>query len=283
MRVMITGAGGQLGQEMVKISQGRGHETVPFTSRQLDITGAGAVREAVARHRPDAVINCAAYNAVDQAESDWKQAFLVNGLGVRNLALASREAGAVLVHYSTDYVFDGHSTRPYTIVDHPHPISRYGESKLLGEQAVRDLSARFFLIRTSWVFGPGNTNFAQKVLEWSRQRDELRVVDDQVSTPTGTRDLAGATLDLLETGNFGLYHLTNTGSCSRYAWARYILETTGWKGTILPAKTAEFPTPARRPAYSVLDNFGSPDVLGYELSSWEEATIAYLEEMKVIP
>ncbi len=283
MKVMITGAGGQLGQEMTKQAATRGYDTIPFTSRELDITVAGAVRGAILRHRPDAVINCAAYNAVDQAERDWKRAFLVNGLAVRNLALAAHEAGAVLVHYSTDYVFDGLSPRPYTIADRPNPLSRYGESKLLGEQAVRDHSRRYFLIRTSWVFGPGNTNFAQKVIEWSRQNDRLKIVDDQVSSPTCTRDLADATFGLLETGQFGLYHLTNGGSCSRYEWAKYILDATGWKGVLLPAKSEEFPTPALRPAYSVLDNFGAAEVRGQELPPWEDATRAYLEETGGIP
>lgn len=283
MKLLITGAGGQLGQEMVKLSRVSGHETISFTSRDLDITNAGMVRQAIVRHRPDAVINCAAYNAVDQAETDWRRAFLVNGLAVRNLALSAMETGSVIVHYSTDYVFDGEVTRPYTIADRPNPLSRYGESKLLGEHAIRDHSERFFLIRTSWVFGRGNTNFAQKVLEWSRQNDHLKIVDDQVSSPTSARDLARATLDLLATGRFGLYHLTNAGSCSRYEWAGYILDTAGWKGVLHPAKSDEFPTPAKRPAYSVLDNFGAAEVLGYSLPPWEDATRAYLEAMEAIP
>ena len=283
MRLMITGAGGQLGQEMAKQAGTKGHDAIPFTSRELDITNTAAVRGAVLRCRPDAVVNCAAYNAVDQAEQEWRRAFLVNGLAVRTLALAAREAGAILVHYSTDYVFDGLSTRPYTIADRPNPLSRYGESKLLGEQAVRDHSSCYFLIRTSWVFGPGNTNFAQKVLEWGRQNDRLKIVDDQVSSPTRTRDLADATLGLLETEQFGLYHLTNGGSCSRYEWAKYILDATGWKGVLIPVKSEEFPTPARRPPFSVLDNFGAAEVLGWELPPWEDATHAYLEEMGGIP
>lgn len=283
MKVMITGAGGQLGKEMAAQAAMRGYDTIPFTSRELDITKVGSVRDAISRCRPDAVINCAAYNAVDEAEREWKRAFLVNGLAVRTLALAANEGGAILVHYSTDYVFDGLSSRPYTIADRPNPLSRYGESKLLGEQAVRDHSRRYFLIRTSWVFGPGNTNFAQKVIEWSRQNDRMKIVDDQVSSPTSTRDLAGATLDLLETGQFGLYHLTNSGSCSRYEWAKYILDATGWKGVLLPARSEEFPTPARRPAYSVLDNFGAAEVRGHDLPLWEDATRVYLEEMGGIP
>ena len=283
MHIVITGAGGQLGQDMATLCRKKGYTVTPFTSKQLDITDAGAVRSTITRLHPEAVINCAAYNAVDRAETDWRSAFRVNGFGVRNLALAARETDSVLVHYSTDYVFDGRTDRPYTIADLPNPLSRYGESKLLGEQVVRDLSSRFFLIRTSWVFGAGNTNFVEKVLEWSRDKTELKVVDDQVSSPAYTVHLARATLDLIATGTYGLYHLTNAGSCSRYEWARYILEATGWNGTILPAKTAEFPAPARRPAYSVLDNIGSPEVLGYDLPGWEEATCAYLKEVKAIP
>lgn len=283
MKIMVTGAGGQLGQDVVNQSRIRGYDTLPFTSGALDITDSAAVREIVARIRPYAIINCAAYTIVDQAERDWKRSFLVNGLGVRNLALAARTCDTILVHYSTDYVFDGQAQRPYTVVDQPKPISRYGESKLLGEQMVQNHASRYFLIRTSWVFGTGNTNFAQKVLEWSRERSELKVVDDQIASPTSTFDLARATLDLIKTEAYGLYHITNTGSCSRYTWARYILDATGWNGTILPAKTAEFPTPARRPPYSVLDNFGFPEVVGYSLPPWEEACLVYLKAMKVIP
>lgn len=283
MKIMVSGAGGQLGQDVVNQSRARGYDTLPYTSGALDITDSAAVHEIVTRNRPHAIINCAAYTVVDQAERDWKRAFMVNGLGVRNLALAARTCDAILVHYSTDYVFDGQVQRPYTVVDHPRPISRYGESKLLGEQMVQNHASRYFLIRTSWVFGTGNTNFARKVLEWSREKSELKVVDDQIASPTYTFDLARATLDLIKTEAYGLYHITNSGSCSRYAWARYILDATGWNGTILPAKSAEFPTPARRPAYSVLDNFGFPEIVGYSLPPWEESCRVYLNAMKAIP
>jgi len=283
MTILITGANGQLGQDIRKECDRRG---IPYTaadSRSLDITDKRAVRAYMKDRAPETIINCAAYNAVDQAETEWRRAYQVNGLAVRDLALAAREMDAVLVHFSTDYVFDGSSTHPYTIVDAPNPLSRYGKSKLLGEQEVLTLSDQFFLIRTSWVFGTGNVNFARKVLEWSRDKDALSIVTDQVSSPTYTRDLARATLDLCETGYYGLYHVTNSESCSRYDWARFILETIGWKGSLYPAKTPDFPTPARRPAFSVLDNFGLREALGYDLPSWETATLNYLKEMKVIP
>ncbi len=283
MVILITGAHGQLGQDIQKECENRGIPCIAANSHILDITDTQAVRIFVKNHAPDTIINCAAYTAVDDAETEWRRAYLVNGIGVRNLALAARDAGAVLVHYSTDYVFDGRSTLPYTIADAPNPLSQYGKSKLLGEQEVLTHSDRFFLIRTSWVFGRGNVNFPRKVLEWSKDRDALSIVNDQVSSPTYTRDLARATIDLCETGYFGLYHITNKGSCSRYEWTRFILETIDWKGSLSPAQSSDFPTPASRPPFSVLDNFGSPEVLGYDLPSWETATENFLKELDVIP
>ena len=276
MNVVITGAGGQLGQDMFSACIKRNFEVEAADSRRLDITDYRAVTKFLARYSGDLVINCAAYNAVDQAEEDWETAFRINGLGVRNLVRAVNEYGGTLVHYSTDFVFDGESPRPYTVADTPRPINRYGESKLLGEQFVRDLSERYYLIRVSSVFGPGKTNFVKKVIEWSKTGKELRVVDDQVSSPTYTPDLADATLDLIKTGMHGLYHLTNSGSCSRYGWASHILDLLGWKGTIIPVSSQEFMTPAKRPRFSVLDPFGFPELLGYKLPDWKDATSRFL-------
>jgi dTDP-4-dehydrorhamnose reductase len=275
MKVLITGAGGQLGREMQEACRKRGMEVLALDSNMLDITDFSAVKKAFAEFSPGWVINCAAYNAVDQAETEWKRAYSVNGYGPKHLALAAAEHGAVLVHYSTDYVFDGKKASPYTIADPPHPLSRYGTSKLLGEHMVLHHCSRHYVIRTSWVFGKGKENFAEKVLAWSRTKDQLRIVDDQISTPTFSVDLADTTLDLLETGLYGLHHVTNSGACSRYRWAQKILELDGWEGTLLPAKTREFPTPAERPLYSVLDNFGTEEVLDHPMPSWEDAVVRY--------
>jgi dTDP-4-dehydrorhamnose reductase len=284
MKILITGANGQLGREIAQLCKSQKITCIAADSKTLDITDKKAVMAIVRAHAPDIIINCAAYNAVDLAENEWEKAFLVNGVGVKNLALAANESGARLVHYSTDYVFDGKKSEPYTIVDQPHPLSRYGESKLLGEMNVRDLCQSYYLIRVAWVFGKGNTtNFAGKVLEWSRGKKEIAVVDDQVSSPTYTIDLAKATLDLVATDSFGLYHITNAGACSRYAWAEYILDRIHWDGKLLRAKSRDFKTAAERPAYSVLDNFGTRQAIGYDLPTWEDATLRYLKETGAIP
>ena len=279
MKVIITGAGGQLGQDMVQACIRRNIPVDAADSRQLDITDFWAVQKFLSEHPGDLVINCAAYNAVDQAQQDWETAFHINGLGVRNLVRAVNECGGTLVHYSTDFVFDGDSPRPYTVADTPRPINRYGESKLLGEQYVRDLSDRYYLIRVSSVFGPGKTNFVKKVIEWGKTGRELRIVDDQLFSPTYTLDLAEATLDLVKTSMHGLYHITNSGSCSRYGWASYILDFLGWKGTIIPVSSNEFQTAARRPRFSVLDPFGFPELLGYHLPDWKDATSRFLARL----
>jgi dTDP-4-dehydrorhamnose reductase len=279
VKILITGAQGQLGKDITQLCRKKEHIVIPYGSRDLDITRYEDVIKEVLDIIPDIIINCAAYNAVDQAEVDWERAFEVNGLGPKNLALAASVTGSHLVHYSTDYVFNGRTSRPYTLADIPDPVSRYGESKLLGEQMVMRHARRYFLIRVSWVFGSGNVNFAHKVLEWSTKQRSITVVDDQVSTPTYTRDLATATLDLIDTGQPGLYHITNSGSCSRFAWSKFILDLTGWTGNLISGKSADFQTLANRPNFSVLDNFGTCKAIGYDLPPWQDATKRFLHEI----
>lgn len=284
MTILVTGAGGQLGRDIVRACDQRKIDCIAAGSRTLDITRFRDVMDFVQKEPGiDALINCAAYNAVDEAEQDWRRACLVNGIGVRNLVHAAVFLDVPIVHYSSDYVFDGAKKSPYTIGDPTSPIGKYGESKLLGEQVVRDHAMWYYLIRTSWVFGTGNVNFPKKVMEWSRGKNELRVAEDQVASPTYTVDLARATLDLLDSGIFGMYHVTNAGSCSRYDWAAYVLKKIGWQGDLVRARSDEFRTPARRPPFSVLDNFGTEESLGYSLPSWQDATDRFLEEMGEIP
>jgi dTDP-4-dehydrorhamnose reductase len=273
MRILVAGAGGQLAREIIAKA---GDVTAP-DEKDLDITDFSIVSELVADTRPDIVINCAAFNDVDGAEENWQKAFLANGIGVKHLALACRKNNAVLMHFSSDYVFDGMSKKPYTIADIPNPINTYGQSKLLGEELIREHADRYFLIRTSWVFGDGEFSFPQKLLEWASKKITLRVVDDQVSSPTYTVDLARAALSLARTENYGLYHVTNSGHASKYEWAEFILRKKGWTGTLEPAKSSEFDTPARRPGFSVLDNFPISSAIGEVMPSWQDATERFLK------
>ena len=300
MKILIAGSGGQLAGEVIRAADAGGYEVAAFDRKALDITSSGSVYRAVSEVRPDVVINCAAYNDVDGAETDWQDAFLVNGIGPRHLALACDKYNSTLVHFSSDYVFGGarppatakignavsrpdkggaalNGPRPYTIADRPEPVNRYGESKLLGEEFLRSHSARYFLIRTSWVFGEGKHSFPKKVLEWASKNKTLRIVDDQVASPTYTQDLAGAVMKLISTENYGLYHMTNSGFCSRFEWAAFILQNMNWPGSLEPAKSAEFNTPARRPEFSVLDNFPIVQTLGSLLPAWQDATERFLK------
>jgi len=321
MKLLITGANGQLGQDLQKECKRRGiqyiatdylegstlHEapgaddscdvsrgtTYEPNANQpicqsanqllhLDITDLKSVRVAASQTNPDAIINCAAYNAVDKAEEDWENAFLVNAIGPKNLAIAANERGIPLMHFSTDYVFDGKKGNSYFVWDEPKPLSKYGQSKLYGEQLVSLLSNRIFIVRLSWVFGAGNTNFVKKILEWSKGKNELKIVDDQISSPAYTVDLSSAILDLLETKAYGIYHMANTGYCSRYEWAKYILELTRWKGKIVPVKSSDFKTAAQRPEFSAMNTFPLKETIGYELPDWKGATKRFLKDLGVI-
>lgn len=274
MRVLVTGASGQLGQDLMR-ELGRGRFSAEATDvAELDITDLGAVRRTLRGFQ--AVINCAAYNDVDRAEGEEEAAIRVNALGPRNLAIACEEKGAVLMHFSTDFVFDGTKGSPYTIADRPRPLSAYARSKLRGEEEVSAHCRRFYLVRLSWVFGKaGQVNFPRKVLGWAKGKEVLRVVGDQVSRPAYTADLVSPLVKLLDSGAFGLYHLANEGICSRFEWAGHILKSAGLKTTVQPAKTGEFAEAARRPAYSALDLHPLEDMFG-PLPDWRDATDRFL-------
>ena len=282
MKILITGANGQLGRDIQKLFQKSSIDLVAPGSTTLDISDLTSVIKFISDHPCDVIINCAAYNDVDLAEKEWKMAFAVNGLGPRNLAIAAHNTETPLVHFSTDYIFDGLLGRPYTIADIPRPVSRYGESKLLGESFLRDLTDRFILIRTASLFGTGNWNFPKKIIEWGTGKKELKVITDLVSSPTYTVDLARATLDIIKKEAYGTFHITNSGFCSRYEWAGYILEKIGWEGNILPCTSGEFPTIAKRPPISALDNFGTEETLGYSLPGWMDATDRFLKELELM-
>jgi dTDP-4-dehydrorhamnose reductase len=283
MRALVTGSEGQLGREFTRRFSVDGVEHTVLSRNELDITDLRKVRGVISEYKPDFVFNCAAYNAVDKAEEDWRSAFLVNGIGVKNLIIASEETSSTLVHYSSDYVFDGAKEAPYTIADRTNPINSYGQSKLLGEDAIlRAGYPRYYLIRTSWVFGGGEQSFIGKLLGWMKSTKSLKIVDDQISSPSHTEDLVVGTLELITTESYGLYHMSNSEKCSRYEWAEFVLKVMNWDGELMPAKSSDFPNPARRPAYSVLDNFPLEETISFLLPDWREATERFLKREGLI-
>ena len=283
MKILITGANGQLGQEFQKLFQKENIEYIPTDHKTLDITKLNQIREFVRENIKDKkithIINCAAYNLVDKAEEDWQTAYTVNGLGPKNLAIIANEIKAEIIHYSTDYVFSGKKQQPYTMYDTPDPINKYGESKVLGERFIQNIAEKYYLIRVSWVFGIGNNNFAKKVIQWSKNNKILRIVDDEISAPTYAVDLAYATYKIIIEKAYGLYHITNT-KASRYEWAEYILKKMNWNGKLERASKDEFNLPAKRPEYSVLDNYGLKETIDYEMPTWQDATERFLKELK---
>jgi dTDP-4-dehydrorhamnose reductase len=272
LRVLVTGANGQLGQELAELLPERGYEVRALSRRELDIADPASVDRAVEDHSPELLINAAAYTNVDGSETETGTAYAVNALGPRNLAQACERRGCELLHVSTNYVFDGESDRPYEPFDLPNPISAYGRTKLAGEEYVKHLSSRWYLVRTAGVYGRGH-NFVRTMLQVARERDVLKIKDDEFISPTYARDLAEGIAEVVETGLYGLYHLTNSGSCSWYEFAEEIFSLSGTEIEVLPIPTSEYPLPAARPANGVLSSLGGP-----MLRHWREALADYLEK-----
>ncbi|SFA57969.1 dTDP-4-dehydrorhamnose reductase [Anoxybacillus pushchinoensis] len=254
MKVVVTGAKGQLGTDLVHLLADRGYKVYGYGRDELDITNFEQVKQVISEVNPDVVIHAAAYTKVDLAESEPDQAFLINAYGTRNVVVASEAIGAKLVYVSTDYVFDGTANVPYNEFAPTNPLSVYGKSKLAGEQFVRDLHSKFFIVRTSWVYGKHGNNFVKTMLKLAQERDELMVVHDQIGCPTYTVDLANCILELIQTEKYGIYHVSNSGHCSWYEFAKAIFEEAGIEVKVNPCTTKDFPRPAPRPAYSVLDH-----------------------------
>jgi len=278
MRLLVMGARGMLGTDILQ--DWKSDEVIPADSNEADIRDLEQVRALVSKVRPDWIILTAAYTDVDGSERNPDLAFAVNGKGTENVARAAAEFGSRLFYVSTDYVFDGTSTRPYETTDPIHPLNTYGASKAAGEQAVQSLAHEWSIGRTSWLFGASGPSFPEKILRASESRPELTVVSDQAGSPTFTRDLASAILQLIHAEARGLVHITNTGVCSWFEFAKEILHQAGRDAILVrPVTTAEFPRPARRPAYSVLSPASLNDYR-ITLRHWKEAVSVYLQDLR---
>lgn len=276
LNVLVTGAGGQLGSEMRRLGSAASNDYLFTDAAELDITDAGAIRRTMAERRIDVVVNCAAYTDVERAEREEAAADRLNREAAGVLAAAVREADATLIHISTDYVFDGTSPEPYTEESHAAPQSVYGRTKLAGEEAIRASGCKHLILRTSWLYSEYGHNFLKTMLRLTAERERLNVVFDQTGTPTYAGDLALAIFSIVEkgmyAGNEGTYHFSDEGACSWYDFAVEIAAAVGHdKCRIEPCRTADYPTAARRPAYSVLDKSKLKRTFGIEIPHWRES------------
>lgn len=275
-KLLVTGSNGQLGRAVAELYNGNSDvELVNTDVGELDITDLEQTMEFVERVRPYAIINCAAHTGVDACETDIDNAYKINALGPRNLSLAASRVGAKMVQISTDYVFSGDTDTPYTEFDEPAPQGVYGKSKLEGELFVKQFADKFFIIRTAWLYGDGK-NFVKTMLRLAETNDKIRVVSDQYGSPTSTRELAKIIDKLLWTENYGTYHGTCMGSCSWADFAKEIFRLAGKQTEVEYITTAEYPTPAKRPAYSVLEKLMLKLTVGYEPADWHDAIKEYI-------
>lgn len=283
MTTLLIGAKGQLGAELQRAFVD--HDLVPLAHADLELTDRAKVWEALDTYRPGLILNTAAYHRVDECEDEPERAFAVNALAVRDLAMVAKGIGAVLVHFSTDYVFDGRQSRPYQEGDSPGPLSVYATSKLAGELFVRAVLDRYFLVRTCGLYGTAGSrgkggNFVETMLRLAREGREIRVVGDQVLTPTSAKELAKKVRQLVETERYGLYHITNSGECSWYRFASAIFELARLQARLSETTSAAYGARATRPAYSVLDNANLRSLGLDDLCHWRDALKEYLADRK---
>lgn len=285
-KILITGSNGQLGLEITKqLQENNNHNLLLVDLPELDITNLNVVNKFVKNEKPDIIINCAAYTQVDDCETNIDTAYKANALGARNLAIASNDIKSKIIHISTDYVFNGQgivnddgNRRPYNEFDITNPQSVYGKTKLEGENFVKSMNPKHFIIRPAWLYGEGN-NFVRTMLRLSEKMDTLKVVNDQQGSPTSTNELSRAIINLMNTDNYGVFHGTCEDDCTWYDFAKEIFKLAGKKTNVLPCTTEEFPRPAKRPAYSVLDNYMLRLTMDYKFNTWQEEIEKYIKEI----
>ena len=278
--ILVTGITGQLGHDVVKELERRGEKVIGTTRKEINLMTAEGAKNFILEKKPDAVIHCAAYTAVDKAESEPEIALTVNGFGTRYVAEACREVGAKMIYPSTDYVFGGDGKIPYKVGDEKAPVNVYGNSKLLGENSVQATLQNYFIVRISWVFGANGKNFVKTMLKLAESHEKIRVVADQIGSPTYTADLAPLLADMVKTEKYGVYHATNEGFCSWADFAKEIFKQAGKNVEVEEIQTIDYPTPAKRPFNSRMSK-KSLDAAGFKrLPAWEEALSRYLVELK---
>lgn len=278
--ILITGAKGQLGYDFQRLFDEIDEKYIATDRDDLDITDIEKVREFVKDKNITLIINCAAYNNVDKAEEEPEICKKLNTYAPRDLAIVAKEIGADYITYSTDFVFDGKKKAPYTEENIPNPLSVYGKSKYEGEKEVFKVKPDSFVVRTSWLFGIANNNFNKQVINWSKSKDELSIVDDQISSPTYSKDLAYYSWELIKTKKYGLYHLSNGGEASKYNQGKYVLAKIDWQGKLNRAKTKDFNLKAKRAEYTKLDSSKLEKVIDKKIPSWENGIDRFLEEME---
>jgi dTDP-4-dehydrorhamnose reductase len=281
MRVLLIGSNGQLGNDFRKLFDKKNIEYTATDYKELNIVN-GTDLEKFFKENGNFthIINCAAYNDVDKAENEIEQCFKVNDEAPLIISRYAKKMEAIFVTYSTDFIFDGRKKSPYLEEDIISPLSVYGKSKSNMEEKILKEYKKILVIRTSWLFGVGGNNFNKQVINWSKSRNTLNIVDDQVSAPTYSADLAEFSWKLIQTEKYGLYHITNSGEASKYDQAKYVLEKIGWEGKLNRAKTADFNLPAKRPEYSKLSSEKVEKLLGEKIPTWQSGIDRFLEEMK---
>jgi len=278
-KVLITGCNGQLGRALNRLLAGKKINIINTDVDTLDICDAAQVSALVRREQPDTIINCAAHTAVDRCETDQKNAARINALGPKNLAAAAKENEAQIVQVSTDYVFDGNTEKPYIESDTPCPQSVYGATKLDGEKAVMELTDKYYIVRTAWLYGEGN-NFVKTMLRLAKERDTITVVNDQFGSPTSAMELGRMILHIVDSGNYGIYHATCEGVTNWHDFAKTIFALAKTDVNLVAVTTAEYPASvAKRPAYSVLENAKLNSQGSYRMKQWEDALEEYMADM----
>jgi dTDP-4-dehydrorhamnose reductase len=284
MRVLVTGAKGQLGTDVMAELKSNNIEAVGIDREELDIVDAKACEEffdkANAEKRIDAVIHCAAYTAVDKAEDEQELSYNINALGTKNIATACKKFDMKLMYISTDYVFNGQGERPWEPDDERQPLNVYGKTKYEGELFVEEIAKKYFIVRIAWVFGIAGNNFIKTMLKLAKERDSLTVVDDQIGSPTYTADLSKLLVSMIQTDKYGRYHATNEGYCSWYEFAKEIFKVAGVTINVAPVDSSAYPAKAKRPANSRMEKKKLDEAGFKRLPSWQDATRRYIEELQ---